>query len=299
MRHDRRRPPSPVPAQGHGRATYRQEPRRGAGSARPRADRDRGDELPLPRRRQFPGRAVGPRRRRRGCRRAVPGRSRLGPRAALQRRPGPAGHGLRPRGRRSCTTSPRSTPRPSGSRRARRWRWTRSSGCCSRPRGRRSSDAGIDPTSLRGSRTGVFTGVIHEDYGPPVGSPVLQDDAEGHACLGARRACCRAASPTRSGSRARRSPIDTACSSSLVALHLACQALRTGECSLALAGGVTVMSTPTLLSSSPASAALSPDGRCKSFADGADGTGFVRGRRPAGRWSGCPTPGATATRCWR
>ena len=103
--------------------------------------------------------------RRRGRRdRGVPGRPRLGHRRVVRPGSRPPRHLRTPAAAASCTTPASSTPGSSGSRRARRWRWIRSSGCCWRRRGRRSSTPGIDPLSLRGSRTGVFVGVMYHDY---------------------------------------------------------------------------------------------------------------------------------------
>ncbi|WP_316575829.1 type I polyketide synthase [Nocardia canadensis] len=138
-------------------------------------------------------------------------------------------------------------------------------------------DAGIDPVSLRGSDTGVFAGVIHQDYGPRVGSPGLTAEAEGHAYPGVSASVLSGRVSFTFGLKGPALSVDTACSSSLVALHLACQALRQGDTSLALVGGVTVMSDPTLLIAFGRQRALSPDARCKAFAAGANGTGFSEG----------------------
>ncbi|MFF0530970.1 SDR family NAD(P)-dependent oxidoreductase [Nocardia amikacinitolerans] len=138
-------------------------------------------------------------------------------------------------------------------------------------------DAGIDPVTLRGSDTGVFAGVIHQDYGPRVGSPGLTAESEGHVYLGVSASVLSGRVAYTFGFKGPTLSVDTACSSSLVALHLACQALRQGETSLALVGGVTVMSDPTLLIAFARQGALSPDARCKAFAAAANGTGFSEG----------------------
>ncbi|VVJ19506.1 Modular polyketide synthase [Amycolatopsis camponoti] len=121
--------------------------------------------------------------------------------------------------------------------------------------------AGIVPSTLRGSKTGVFAGVMYHDYG--AGS------SDGSLISGRISYTLGLEGPSVS--------VDTACSSSLVALHWAAQALRRGECSLALAGGVTVMVTPDMFVYFSEQQGLAPDGRCKAFGSGADGVGCSEG----------------------
>ncbi|WP_406366012.1 type I polyketide synthase [Streptomyces sp. NBC_01546] len=135
--------------------------------------------------------------------------------------------------------------------------------------------AGIDPHSVRGSDIGMFAGVVHQDYAPDLSG--FEGYLSLERALGTAGGVASGRVSYTLGLEGPAVTVDTMCSSSLVAIHLAAQALRRGECSMALAGGSTVMATPGGFVGFARQRALAFDGRCKSYAAGADGSGWAEG----------------------
>jgi acyl transferase domain-containing protein len=135
--------------------------------------------------------------------------------------------------------------------------------------------AGIDPASLKGTATGVFTGLMYHDYGTGIGTP--PEDVAGYLGTGTSASVASGRVAYVLGLEGPAVTLDTACSSSLAALHFAVAELRRGTCAMALAGGATVMSSPAAFAEFSRQGGMAPDGRCKAFSAAADGTGFAEG----------------------
>ncbi|UQA90608.1 type I polyketide synthase [Streptomyces halobius] len=138
-------------------------------------------------------------------------------------------------------------------------------------------DAGIDPSRLRGSDTGVFTGLMYADYQHLAGMSDRRDEIEGYLMISSAASVASGRISYTFGFEGPSVSVDTACSSSLVAIAQATAALRSQECSLALAGGVTVLSRPNIFVEFSRQRGLAPDGRCKAYGAGADGVGWSEG----------------------
>ena len=135
--------------------------------------------------------------------------------------------------------------------------------------------SGTAPTALANTNTGVFVGLATHDYLGMASDELTYPEIEAYMAIGTSNAAAAGRSSYRMGLQCPSVAVDTACSSSLVAIHQACQALRLGECDLALAGGANVLLTPATMITFSSAHMLAPDGRCKTFDAAADG--YVRG----------------------